>query len=408
MSASRARDRGPITVGARTDVGCVRAQNEDSMLVQLPLLVVADGIGGQEAGEVASQIAIDTMSKTAPEFADAKQLGTAVEAANRAVMEGVDMGKGRPGMGATMTAAIIEGDRMVIAQVGDSRAYRLRNGKLEQLTHDHSLIAAMVENGQLTEEEARTHPSRSIITRALGSDPDMRPDLFEFDVKKGDKILLCSDGLSSMISHSQIEDILVETPNPQRAADKLVQAAKQAGGLDNITVIVANISEAKPVMSQQAKRSRRFSVLLFTIIAVLLIACAIGGFALYVRNSAFLINENGYVAVYSGRLDTIAGMEFKWYDYTSDVEVDKLQSNVAESLNDGIQFDSLDAAEDTLQDYKIQIQEDEAMAAQRKANASNTSTTTDTSSSTSSTSTSSGSTSSSSTSESSQSGSGNN
>ena len=351
----RSKAQPAVTVGAITDIGCVRSQNEDSMLVELPLLVVADGIGGQEAGEVASQIAIETMEEEAPRYANAEELGEAAISANKAVMDGVERGRGRPGMGTTLTAVVIENDKMAVAQVGDSRAYRLRGGVLEQLTNDHSLIAAMLESGQITPEEAKNHPSRSIITRALGSDPEMVPDLFEFDLAKGDRIILCSDGLSSMIGDVEIRDILNEHPDPQEAAEALVEASKKSGGLDNVTVIVANINQALPSPDKAERKTRKLSVILFSVIAALLVVCAVGGFAFYVRSSAFLIDDGGHVALYTGRLGNFAGLSLHWYEYTSDVETDKLPDLTVQHLKQGIQFESREDAEAAIVDYANQI-----------------------------------------------------
>lgn len=325
------------------------------MLVKLPLLVVADGIGGQEAGEVASQIAIETMEIESPVTADAEQLGSAVCHANEAVIRGVDEGRGRPGMGTTMTAAYIEHSTMAVAQVGDSRAYRLRDGSLEQLTHDHSLIAAMVDSGQITEEEARTHPSRSIITRALGSDPEMTPDLFEFDLHDGDRIVLCSDGLSGMIPDEDIKLILDEFPVAQEAADALVAAANAAGGLDNITVIVVNVDRVSVGEEVKAKRTKRFSAIIFSIIAVVLICLAIGLFTFFVNNSAYLITQDGVVAVYKGRVDNATSIAKSEFQYASDVKVNQLPDITQEKLTEGVQFGSLEEAEETLESYRAQV-----------------------------------------------------
>ncbi len=347
----------PIQVGARTDVGCVREQNEDSMLVKTPLLVVADGIGGQEAGEVASQIAVETMEEEAPLVADAQALGKAVKEANRSVLEAASLGRGRPGMGTTLTAAVIDGSAMIVAQVGDSRCYRMRGGELEQLTHDHSLIASLIETGQITEEEAKTHPSRSIITKALGSDPDMVPDLFEFDVKKGDRIVLCSDGLHGMISKDELIDVLQNVENPQMAADKLVELAKAHGGMDNVTVIVANIDDVRQMsdVALASKKKRKWSVVVFAIVAVLLIGCAIGGLGLYVKNSAFLVSENGFVSLYKGRMDSLGPMDYKEFVRNTGVQTSKLPDITSQKLESGIQFDTLDEAESVVKDYEIQM-----------------------------------------------------
>lgn len=216
--------------GARTDVGRIRPQNEDSLITREPLFAVADGMGGHEAGEVASEIAIETLAAQAPQTADARALGRAVMSANRAVIRAAEDGRGKPGMGTTMTAAILEGTKLVVAQVGDSRAYLLHGGRLSQITRDHSLMADLIEAGQITEEEARWHPQRSVITRALGSDPEMIPDLFDIQLDEGDRILLCSDGLSGMVYNEELEQILNAHEDPQECADALIEAANTNGG----------------------------------------------------------------------------------------------------------------------------------------------------------------------------------
>ena len=162
-----------ISWGARSDVGLVRGHNEDSILLRTPLIVVSDGMGGHAAGEVASSIAVETVGERAPGTADDVLLGAAVEAANMAVIEAAEQGIGKPGMGCTVTSVLIEKNKMAVAHVGDSRAYVLRQGTLVRVTHDHSYVEELVDSGQITADEARTHPSRSIITRALGSDPDL-------------------------------------------------------------------------------------------------------------------------------------------------------------------------------------------------------------------------------------------
>ena len=193
-----------ISWGARSDVGLVRGHNEDSFLLRAPLFVVSDGMGGHAAGEIASSVAVETRGERAPGTADDVLLGAAVEAANLAVIRGAEEGIGKPGMGCTATAALIEKNKMAVAHVGDSRIYVLRHGTLVRVTHDHSYVEELVDSGQITADEARTHPSRSIITRALGSDPDMYADHFSLEVNNGDRIILCSDGLSSMISDSEL------------------------------------------------------------------------------------------------------------------------------------------------------------------------------------------------------------
>ena len=207
-STQRTRRGAVTTFGSRTDVGCVRDHNEDSLVVAPPLFAVADGMGGHAAGEVASEIAVNVLAELAPKDLDGAALEHAVEEANHEIIRAARDGRGREGMGTTLTACMLENERLVIAQVGDSRAYLLHHGKLQQLTRDHSLMADMIEAGQLTPEEARHHPQRSVITRALGSDPNTRPDMYEINVETGDRLLVCSDGLSSMIEDEQIEAVM--------------------------------------------------------------------------------------------------------------------------------------------------------------------------------------------------------
>jgi protein phosphatase len=168
-------------------------------------------MGGHAAGEVASGIAVQTIAEKAPDHTDGILLGAAVEAANAAVLEGVKTGQGKAGMGCTATCALIENNRMAIAHVGDSRIYLLHAGTLVRITRDHSYVEELVDAGEITADEARVHPSRSIITRALGSDPDMYADHFTLDVSTGDRIILCSDGLSSMVPDKDIEELAVSS-----------------------------------------------------------------------------------------------------------------------------------------------------------------------------------------------------
>ena len=238
--------------GSRTEIGNVREHNEDSLTVLPPLFAVADGMGGHEAGEVASEITINTLNDLAPQSADAEALARAVVAANLNVIKAPSQGVGREGMGTTLTAAILEKERLVIAQVGDSRAYLLHNGSLQQLTRDHSLMADMIEAGQLTEAEARVHPNRSVITRAIGSDPHMQPDLYELNVETGDRLLLCSDGICGMIEDHEIASIMRQAPSAQSCADQLVEAALAAGGFDNATAVVVDVEGFKAVREKEA------------------------------------------------------------------------------------------------------------------------------------------------------------
>lgn len=348
------------TFGSRTDVGCVRDHNEDSLLVAPPLFAVADGMGGHAAGEVASEIAITVLGEKAPHTPDAAALGRAVEDANRAVILAANEKRGRAGMGTTMTAAVLQKDRLVIAQVGDSRAYLLHQGRLQQLTRDHSLMADMIEAGRLTPEEARTHPNRSVITRALGSDPRMVPDLYEITVETGDRLLLCTDGLSSMVEDSAIESTLARTRDPQRCASMLVNEAIAAGGYDNVTVVVVDVAgQVDKVTRRYKRRSRLFMSFVILLLLAILGAAGFGVYA-YINASAYLIAENGTVSIYRGVPDELFGQPLSRLDHATDISVDDLQPGVASRLQTGIRVDGLEAANRLVDEYRAYIEQSAA------------------------------------------------
>ena len=349
--------------GSRTDVGCVRERNEDSLVVSPPLFAVADGMGGHAAGDVASETAVETLQKFAPTSANVEDLGQAVINANMAVIE-ESRKAGLEGMGTTMTAAVIEKSRIAIAHVGDSRAYLLHHGRLQQITRDHSLMADMIEAGRITPEEARHHPNRSIITRALGSDPAMQPDLSELTASPGDRLLLCSDGLYSMVEDEQIQSILARTRDSQRCASALVNAAIAAGGLDNTTVIVVDITGDS--IEQRKKKVFRSRMGMVALILALLAIVGTAAFALssYINNSAYLITEDGKVAVYQGIDDEFLGMPLSHLDRVTDVKVDDLEAGVQVRLEEGIALDSLDEANNIINQYEEYVaQQQEAESA---------------------------------------------
>jgi serine/threonine protein phosphatase PrpC len=225
-----------IEVGSTTDIGRVRERNEDSVLVDPPLYVVADGMGGHRGGQVASQVALETMEELAAE--DRGSLADHVRRANRAVWDRSVADERLSGMGTTLTAARIEGATALIAHVGDSRAYLLRDGRFRQLTTDHTLVGRMVKSGEITEAEAEVHPHKNVLTRALGTDEQVEVDEDSIALVDGDRLLICSDGLTGMVTEDQIQAILENSDHPQQAADRLVKAANRAGGIDNITVVV--------------------------------------------------------------------------------------------------------------------------------------------------------------------------
>ncbi len=356
-----------ISFGSRTDIGYVRDHNEDSLIIIPPLFAVADGMGGHEAGEIASEITVNTLAELAPSHLDAEGLTAAVEAANYNVMKAPRQGIGRDGMGTTLTAAMLEGERLLIAQVGDSRAYLLHKGHLQQITRDHSLMADLIEAGQITPEEARVHPNRSVITRAIGSDIHMRPDIYELNVDAGDRILLCSDGLSSMISNNAIESIMRRQSDAQHCADELVTAALENGGADNVTVVVADVPGFSEVREKKrAHKSRVFYIGLAIALVAVIFAAGFGGYA-FISNSAYLIEENGKVSVYRGTPDDFMGIKLSTLDHTTNVDVDKLQPGVANRIKEGMSVSSIDEANSLIAGYEEEIARGEAGAQQAQA-----------------------------------------
>jgi serine/threonine protein phosphatase PrpC len=234
-----------IEAGVSTDVGRVREGNEDAFAIEPPLYAVADGMGGHRGGEVASQLALQTVVERFR--AGQGTLTDQVQAANRAVYERSATDRKVTGMGTTLTATIVISDRAHLVHVGDSRAYLLRAGSLRQLTEDHTLVNRMLKAGEISASEAAIHPHRNVILRALGQDPEVAIDEQDVGLLEGDRLLLCSDGLTVMVPEDQLHAILEATAGaPQEAAERLVRAANGAGGIDNITVVVLDVLEGDP------------------------------------------------------------------------------------------------------------------------------------------------------------------
>jgi serine/threonine protein phosphatase PrpC len=225
--------------GALSDIGLHRKSNEDTYVVRPPLYAVCDGMGGANAGEVASGLAAETL---AAEVAGGAPLGAAAAAANAAVFQRANDNLEQTGMGTTLTALLLEDDTAHFAHIGDSRAYLLRDGELRQLSDDHSLVGEMLRDGRLTEEEAAVHPHRSILSRALGTEPRARIDEFTEELLPGDVLLLCSDGLSGPVPADAMRVALTRS-DPQAAAERLILEARKQGGPDNITAVVVRLDE---------------------------------------------------------------------------------------------------------------------------------------------------------------------
>src|SRR4051794_32662291 len=319
----------------KTDTGRQRHANEDSYFARPPVFAVADGMGGAQAGEVASRIAASTFERRgrfSKEEPAEGQLEEIAQAANREIHQLAQEDSSRAGMGTTLTAAMLRGDEVSLGHVGDSRAYVLRGGQLKRLTKDHSLVEELRRQGRLTEEQAEEHPQRSIITRALGPEPSVNVDTMTFPARDGDLFLLCSDGLTTMVSDDEIREILVNSKNLRNAVSRLVDAANRGGGRDNITAVAFRVAdteakdgeESATLISRTAEQAgltgdrvraatdrlrgrgpmpapsrRRRGIKIAA--AVLAAAIAIAAAVLVVRSVYFLgTDEGGNVAVYRG------------------------------------------------------------------------------------------------------------
>ncbi|MFN8034730.1 MAG: Stp1/IreP family PP2C-type Ser/Thr phosphatase [Acidimicrobiia bacterium] len=362
-----------LIAGAVTDVGRVRTSNEDSFVIdeRVGLFAVADGLGGHQAGEVASKTALETIRAL---VAGGRPIDEAVAVANTDVYEKAGSKPGLRGMGTTVTAVThAEGDRIAVGHVGDSRAYLLRGTDFRQLTEDHSLVEELVREGRLTPEQASAHPQRSIITRALGLDLEVEIDTFGVDVAVGDRLLLCSDGLTTMVPPVAIADVLAREPDPADAAERLVEAANAAGGEDNVTAVVIDViagdstradrpetTAASPAVlpveapAAAAPRRRRKLLrplgrgarraLLYLLPVLIVIGLAVAACGWYARNSYYVGFSGRHVTIFRG----VPGGLLGW-NPTIERRDELLEAGltVAErvDLEDGHRFSSRSSAE---------------------------------------------------------------
>ena len=240
-----------ITCAGRTDVGIIRSGNEDNFLMvpDKGVFIVADGMGGHAAGEVASEMAVRVIAREVGSLQGlndeqvAERMRLSIRAANGAIFERTLTEHDKRGMGTTVTALTLFANRFLIGQVGDSRAYLLRDGKLAQVTKDHSYVQEQVDAGYLTPEQARTHPYSNVITRCVGANADVMPDVYVGSVRERDLFLLASDGLTGMLEDPQLAEIMKNGLQPQEQVDTLIEEANRHGGLDNITAIMVRIDE---------------------------------------------------------------------------------------------------------------------------------------------------------------------
>ena len=344
-----------VVVGVATDIGRVRERNEDSYLVEPPLYAVADGMGGARGGAVASSLALDTVEEL---FHGGKaSMAEMIRSANRAVFERSISDRKVTGMGTTLTATTIDEHGAHLGHVGDSRAYLLRAGALRQLTDDHTLVNRMVKAGEITPQEAGTHPHRNVLTRSIGTEPEVVVDENDVPLIDGDRLLLCSDGLTGMVTEPQIQAILETTPDPQEAADRLIKAANRAGGIDNITVVILDIHEgaedsdvapgnvavasrsAEPaeqsrtaastaiVGTQRGRRPSAATIKKWAIRTGVVVVAALAVFfsaRIYLDRQWYVGESNGNVAVFQGIPATIGGFHFSHVELETDIPVEEV------------------------------------------------------------------------------------
>jgi PPM family protein phosphatase len=370
----------------RTDTGRQRRGNEDAFYARAPLFAVADGMGGAQAGEVASHLAVEVLEQGLPhgDGSVEERLRARVREANARIMESAQADDARAGMGTTLTVAYVGEDDLTVAHVGDSRLYRLRDASFERLTDDHSLVEELVRQGKLTPEEADEHPQRSIITRALGAEEGVEADSTTWAGRDGDIYLICSDGLTSMIPEAHVAQILAEAPSLASAGRMLIDAANDAGGRDNITVVLFRLEDVgagaaaaaqetaehgavarepdaaapataagpatatvtAPVARKQPRparrgaparrRRRRPRVPVGPILVLFLVACVLLG-AYYASQTVYFVgaSDDGFVTVYRGLpYDLPAGLDLYSVNYESGVPVDDLTPAQRKTVTD--------------------------------------------------------------------------
>jgi PPM family protein phosphatase len=391
-----------LRYAARSDRGLIRAGNQDSVYAGPRLLAVADGMGGMAAGDVASNIVIAALAhldEDVPGNAPLDALRMAVESANQQIRDAVDSNPAMEGMGTTLTGMLFGGSKLGLAHIGDSRAYLLRDGELAQITRDDTYVQLLVDEGRISPEEANTHPQRSLLMRALdGRDAD--PEYSVRQAVPGDRYLLCSDGLSGVVSDETIAGTMREYHDPNQCAERLIQLALRGGGPDNITVIVADVTdedivEESPVVGgaaatdrgmatsadastpaarasalnaprsaapppsgsgngrkEDADRPRRHPLRTSLILIVLagLLGGGVWGFWRYTQSHYYVgVTDDGVVAVFQGIPGQIAGFDLSTVDFLSTTSIDELTPVAQQKVREGISAASEDEARDQLE-----------------------------------------------------------
>jgi serine/threonine protein phosphatase PrpC len=328
-----------VTHGAATDVGG-RETNQDFFVAEPPLFAVADGMGGHRAGDVASRTAVEVVIQQLGDGDEA--LTQAVREANREVYQKAGSNPDLKDMGTTITAMVVRNGSTHLVHVGDSRAYLLRGGAISRLTEDHSVVARMVREGRITAAQAEYHPQRSVLEKALGVGAEVDVDAHTLDTEPGDRILLCSDGLTNVLDDEEIQRILQQERDPSKAAKRLVDQAVRGGANDNVTSVIVDFP-GQPRSSVKssaptAKKSRRRYVILATLLALILIT-ALAGRAV-VSSPWWVGQQGGRVVILKGVNGSYARMSFDRVQERTDLELNSLPQPIQNDLREGIPADS--------------------------------------------------------------------
>ena len=353
-----------LAIGAATDTGNLRGQNEDAHIAEQNLFAVADGMGGHNAGEVASAMAIEHLRSIALSgVSSAEAFAQVVRDLNSAIHASATSTTDQRGMGTTLTAAALlkstsdtdQPSQIVIANVGDSRTYLLRSGELRQMSVDHSYVQELVTEGLLTVDEARTHPRRNIVTRALGIDEQVSVDTWTIPIFDGDRFMLCSDGLVDEVPIDEITEMIREHSTPQHVAERLVTAAKRHGGRDNITVIVVDVNinaaapevvtDIAPVIASESTTSIKKRILALVVVIVL---CSGGFVALRHQRSGYFVaftnsSSSATIAIYKGQPGGLLWIKPTVVE-VSTTKRNAMQSEFQREIDRVQQFDSVDKA----------------------------------------------------------------
>ncbi len=380
-----------LRYAARSHAGLLRSLNEDSVYAGPRLLAVADGMGGHAAGEVASAVAIASIAPLDEDVPGADllaALSAATMTANTHLQQMASADGELAGMGTTLVALLFSGSRVGLAHVGDSRCYLLRDGELSQITHDHTLVQTLVDEGRISDEEASTHPQKSVLTRVLDGRPDVELDLSVREVRVGDRFLVCSDGLTGPVGSIDTLREALLIADPQESVDRLVSLALKGGGPDNVTAIVADVIDADapgmpPIVAGAAAESpqeappgiadspasrarvaegrdaqpreraahapapkRRGRAIVWTLAVLVVLGAVATGITVYVRSQYYVGFDHDNVAVFRGVQGSVAGIHFSSVEERTLLSRDQLSDLSAERVNDGITAKSLKDAQD--------------------------------------------------------------